>query len=228
MMDVDLAILVERAAGYDPRFELFGQVWEATARTSMEDKIQALGQILADGLRSDSHLEEALMLASMVNDLEAPHVVVLKLIAEQPVPPESMWSNPGGPRGWERTHLALALPDYNGLLGGVLAALVRHGALRTLGDATWDGVVNNHTHGITTLGTRCLQLFDHETVDSPHAPRRTRLIRTLGPGNMRDRRPGLPAVFSSRWSWPPARTRRSTRLARVRSNTSRSRSALNG
>jgi hypothetical protein len=170
LLDAGLDILVERAAGHDARLELLAQVLEAAARTSMEDKIQALGQILADGLRNDNHLDEARLLASMVNDLEAPHVVVLKLIAEQPVPPESMWSNPGGPRGWERIHLALALPDYNGFLDGVLAALVRHGALRTLGDGTWDGMANNDAHGITTLGTRCLLLFGHEPADRPNAP----------------------------------------------------------
>ncbi|MCP2242455.1 hypothetical protein [Lentzea aerocolonigenes] len=170
LMDVGLDILVERAVGYDARLELLAQVLEAAARTSMEDKIQALGQILADGLRSDSHLDEARLLASMVNDLEAPHVVVLKLIAKQPVPPESMWSNPGGPRGWERTHVALALPDYDSFLDGVLAALVRHGALRTLGDGTWDGMANIDAHGITTLGIRCLQLFGHEPTEGSSVP----------------------------------------------------------
>lgn len=170
IMDVGIDIFVERAAGHDARLELLAQVLEAAARTSMEDKIKALSQILADGLRSDSHLDEARLLASMVNDLEAPHLAVLALVAEQPVPPESMWSNPGGPGGWERSHLALALPDYDGFLDGLLAALTRHGALRTLGDATWDGIVNNYTHGITTLGTRCLLLFGHEPVDGPSAP----------------------------------------------------------
>ncbi|WP_040925914.1 hypothetical protein [Saccharomonospora marina] len=170
LLDVGLDILVERAAGHDAHLELLAQVLEAAARTSMEDKIQALGQILADGLRSDSHLDEARLLASMVNDLEAPHVVVLKLIAEQPEPPKAMWSNPGGHRGWERTHLALALSDYDGFLDGVLAALVRHGALRTLGDGTWDGVANTDAHGITRLGTRCLQLLGHEPTESPNAP----------------------------------------------------------
>jgi len=169
LMDVGLDILVERAVGYDARLELLAQILEAAARTSMEDKIQALGQILADGLRSDSHLDEARLLASMVNDLEAPHVVVLKLIAEHRVPPESMWSNSDAPQGWERAHLALALPGYVGFLDGVLAALVRHGAVRTLGDVTWSNIAND-AHGITTLGIRCLQLFGHEPTEDSNDP----------------------------------------------------------
>lgn len=105
----------------------------------------------------------------MVNDLEAPHVVVLKLIAEQPAPPESTWSTSDAPQGWERAHLALALPEYDGFLDGVLAALVRHGAVRTLGDVSWSGIAND-AHGITTLGTRCLQLFGHEPTEGSNAP----------------------------------------------------------
>jgi hypothetical protein len=161
---------VERAAAHDARLELLALVLEAAARTSMEDKIQTLGRVLADGLRDDSHLDEARLLVSMVDDLEAPHVVVLQLVAEQPVPPKSMWTTDVGPRGWERSHLAMALAEYDGIVDGLLAALIRHGTLRTLGDATWDGMANNYSHGITPLGLRCLLLFGHEQAENPDAP----------------------------------------------------------
>jgi hypothetical protein len=170
ILDVGLDILVEQTTAHDARLELLAKVLEAAARTSMEDKIQILGQVLADGLRDDSHLDEARLLVSIVDDLEAPHVVVLKHIAEQPVPPKSMWTNEVGPRGWERSHLELAVPEYDGILDGLLAALIRHGTLRTLGDATWDGTVNHYSHGITPLGKRCLLLFGYDQLDSVDAP----------------------------------------------------------
>jgi hypothetical protein len=170
IMDVGIDIIAERSAAHDGRLELLARILEAAARSSMEEKIDVLGQVLADGLRDDSHLDEARLLASMIDDLEAPHVMVLKRIAEQPVPPKSMWTNEVGPRGWERTHLTLVLPEYTGIVDGLLAVLVGHGALRTLGDATWDGQVNNYSHGITPLGERCLLLFGHEQADSRSTP----------------------------------------------------------
>ncbi len=57
-------------------------------RTPLEAKLRALGRVLADGVRQeDGKAGEATVLATALDDIEAPHIEVLRLLSEQPLPP---------------------------------------------------------------------------------------------------------------------------------------------
>jgi hypothetical protein len=163
ILDVGLDILEERATSHDARLELLARIMEAAARAPLEEKIAALGRVLADGLRNDGSVSEALILAAALADLEAPHIAVLMYVTENPVPPESVWTTETAPRGWERADLAKVLPEIAGVLDGLIATLAGHGLLRTLGDGTWDGIGASSMYGATLLGHRCLFLLGYET-----------------------------------------------------------------
>lgn len=166
ILDVGLDILEERTASDDARMELLARVLEAAARAPLEEKIVALGRVLADGLREDGSISEALILAAALADLEAPHISVLKHIVDNPVPPRVTWTMEAEPRGWERSHLTKVIPEAAGVIDGLIATLARHGLLRTLGDETWEGVGASSMYGATPLGQRCLLLLGYESPTS--------------------------------------------------------------
>lgn len=78
VLNVGLAELERLAARDDARTELLARVLAASAHTATAAaKVEALGQVLADGLQDDARLDEALLLAAALHDLEALHVRVL-------------------------------------------------------------------------------------------------------------------------------------------------------
>ncbi|MFD5827842.1 hypothetical protein [Lentzea sp. NPDC060358] len=164
ILDVGIEILEERASSYDDRLELLARVLEAAARTPVEKKITALAQVLAEGLRDGGSVDEALVIAAALTDVEAPHVFVLHHLAVQPLPPEDQWEQTGGvtPRGWNRAQLKKAVPEVSPILDGLLAVLEGHGLVRTQADSTYDGLLALTQYAITPLGRRCLFLFGED------------------------------------------------------------------
>ena len=62
-MGVGVDIVLERSLAYQDRLELLARVIESSARSTFEEKIDALGRVLADGLQEDGDIAEALVLA---------------------------------------------------------------------------------------------------------------------------------------------------------------------
>ena len=60
---VGVDIVPERALAYEDRLELLARVIESSARSTFEEKIDAPGRVLADGLHEDGDIAEALVLA---------------------------------------------------------------------------------------------------------------------------------------------------------------------
>ena len=60
LLDPGVDILDERSPRYDERLELIARVIDAAARATLQEKIEALGRVLADGLNDDGHIDEAL------------------------------------------------------------------------------------------------------------------------------------------------------------------------
>lgn len=77
----DLALIASES---DARTELLGRVLEAAASTAtLEEKVHALGRVLANGLRDDAKIDEALIMVAILNDLEAVHARALRALAER-------------------------------------------------------------------------------------------------------------------------------------------------
>jgi hypothetical protein len=88
-MGVGVEIVLERSSAYEDRLELLARVIESSARSTFEEKIDALGRVLADGLQEDGDIAEALVLARALEVLDQPHVVVLDHLARNRLPQPS-------------------------------------------------------------------------------------------------------------------------------------------
>lgn len=155
------------ATSDDIRQELMARVLRAAARTPLEDKLPALARVLADGLRDDAKVDEALVLAGALDDLEAPHVQVLALIVDYATPPlrsrfvapMELERNPGvGISGWPSDQIAEHLPQVSLVLPALTQTLIRHGLIREPPAGSWpdDGEARLSS---TDLGERCLALL---------------------------------------------------------------------
>jgi hypothetical protein len=103
---------------------------------------------------------EAFMLAAALADMEAPHAVVLQRIHEQPVAPEETRTNQD--RGWDKSDIEQAMPEFNTTLDGILATLSRHGLLMDVGRVNYPGSVGPTIWTISPLGRRAALLLSHE------------------------------------------------------------------
>jgi hypothetical protein len=144
--------------------ELLMRVLQASAcAITAREKVEALGRVLADGLRHDEKFDEALLLAAALGDLEAPHVRTLRGIGQ-------VWRGRGKGLHWDyREHARewYTTGDMALAAGGSLAApavvgvLARHGLVE---QATRDrrginGVEREQVWSISALGTKCLVLL---------------------------------------------------------------------
>src|SRR4051794_34708234 len=123
LLDAGLDIFDERLPGHDERVELLARVIEGAARATMEAKVKAFGRVLAEGLRDDGDVDEALMLASALAAIEAPHVAVLAHLDAYPQRPDSIRAGIESSMGWRSDHLAQQLPNLSGVIDAVVAVL---------------------------------------------------------------------------------------------------------
>lgn len=114
---------------------LLATALQAAADSALEDKIVALGKVLADGLRGDDALvDTTTMLASAFGDIERQHVRVLGYLAGEtsrfglPAPP----GRPGTPV--TLVEFLDANPGYRTSISAIVATLERHGVIRTEGE----------------------------------------------------------------------------------------------
>lgn len=71
----------ERAQADDARLELVRRVVEAAGRSTIEEKVDALGRVLARGLDGDdAEVDVAFLLARALDAVEGPHVRVLQAL----------------------------------------------------------------------------------------------------------------------------------------------------
>lgn len=144
--------------------------FEAAARTPLEAKVRALGRVLAEGLEEGAAVDDPLLLAAALADVEAAHVVVLQHFVINPLPPDELRRpNHPEPRGWEAAQLAHALPDVAGLLDGLLAVLAGHGLIKDQGAVVYPGSTGPSVWAITDLGRRCLFLLGDDVSEEARA-----------------------------------------------------------
>jgi hypothetical protein len=97
----------------------------AGAATIRQDKIVALGRVLAEGLTADDEadLDETALTLAALADMEAPHIRVLAWFAQDDLSLDWWVSR----NELTRDSLAQRFPEYGVALDGVLATLIRHG-----------------------------------------------------------------------------------------------------
>jgi hypothetical protein len=146
----------------DPeRLELYSRVIKAAGRSTFEAKLRALAKVLADGVMDGGSVYEAMVLVPVIEDLEAPHVLLLRHLDATPMPAEE-FRRPScqgqEPEGWELHDLEQAVPVSAGVIGTLVAVLVRHGLIRDAGGGTWNSL-GPAVYQIAPLGERCLLLL---------------------------------------------------------------------
>jgi hypothetical protein len=148
------------------RIELTMRVLEAAARTTLEDKIAALGRVLAAGLQQDT-VDEAVLHVAALELLQPPHVQVLAFIAdhgyelqhEEPAPDSGL-------PGLKCKHITAALPGHAQVLDPVMTTLQTSGLIRDIsagmldgGHANTDFAADSRRFQATPFGTVILSLL---------------------------------------------------------------------
>lgn len=147
---------------------LLATALQAAADSVLEEKIVALGKVLADGLRGDDALvDTTTMLASAFGDLERQHIRVLDYLAGEaspqglPVPP----GLPGAPGAVALIEFLEEHPGYRTSISAIVATLERHGIIRTEGEPlnekrlVWS---NNHVGSLQLLHPYRITPFGYE------------------------------------------------------------------
>ena len=141
----------EALTGDDERRALTVRVLEAARRTGREDKLRLLGAILGRVAVEEERLDEAVVLAAALDDLEGPHVVVLQALREQP-PHGVDGKEPAA--AWFVAELVDRVPLEDGIVRGCLGTIGRHGLAR---DSR--GPFTGEAYELTGLGRVLLDLM---------------------------------------------------------------------
>lgn len=180
VLNVGLPELERLATRDEARTELLARVLAASAHTATAAaKVEALGRVLADGLRDDARLDEALLLAAALHDLEAPHVRLLVAMGyvglRGGTPPTWEWMDPWAWNNHEAN--GYTMRDLASAAGGdvaapaVLAVLQRHGLVAagngrrdvmaeiSMGARQGSQLPRLPSFEVTRLGTVCLRLL---------------------------------------------------------------------
>lgn len=166
-LDVEPEAVVDQALADPGRTELLRRVVQAAGRSAIEDKVHALGRVLATGLHDDgARLDEALPLAAALAELDPAHVRLLAHMADR-----GMYTDHPAQLG-DRPRLGLhrlgeALPGSELVATSVMRTLERHGLADDPNPGVMDGGDMSITdpdhigpgYAVTPLGRRCLDLL---------------------------------------------------------------------
>lgn len=120
------------------RLMLAGAAIDAGTRTAYPDKLRALGRALAAGVSDVALVDPERLAVAALDDMEAPHVKVLRHIAEEEPPKSPSRARLSWSVGWSGEALARDLPEVAPVLAPILATLQRHALIELdtrLGDA---------------------------------------------------------------------------------------------
>lgn len=179
--DVRPARLEELVLQDDARTELLARVLQASAcAATAQEKVDALGRVLALGVTDGDRLDEALVLAAALADLEAPHVKVLAHNARYNSRREQWHHFTRSIRHDQDYTWAWSLRDVEYLAGGsavapaVVSVLVRHGLVEQLVQDRKgiNGPERHYLYDVTEVGVACLNLLQVQPPPSRHRVRR--------------------------------------------------------
>ena len=111
---------IERALLDDAHSELLVRALTAAQDTALREKRRALGRALADGVCGESTVDDELLFIRAIEDLDAPHIAVLRIISLEP--PNRMPL----PRAWQHNDILERVPELSNALRAILATLDLH------------------------------------------------------------------------------------------------------
>ena len=155
--------LADIATADDAKLELTARVIEAAMRTVREQKIEALGRILANGLDGHATVDESQILAAALDAIEAPHIQVLALLRDNADSPadEVTPSNRVGLLTLPSGVIADRLPGHRAVVGAVIQVLAGHHLIEPVqGGLTYEQWGGPDRWAITDLGRACLGRLD--------------------------------------------------------------------
>lgn len=153
---------VDQWATEDPdRFGLISDAIQAASTTFDEDKVRALGRVLASGISEDARVGEATLLVRALASLEAPHIAVLRVLTTETAP---SWEEQTGERQndetaqlyagrWGLRGLQQEMPEFAAVLAPVEMTL------RTMGITarTEDAIGQPDDVLLTSFGALCVE-----------------------------------------------------------------------
>lgn len=154
---LDEDTLAQRILNSEVLTELTLQCAEAAARSAWREKCEALGKVLAWGVRDDASIDETIVFVPIISDLDTLHVRALGLIA-QPRPGTGQLEG-GLVTGFvSGSELIEQWPALEPLLRPVLATLTRHALIHTHEISQYD--IDRALHwSLTEAGARVLQIL---------------------------------------------------------------------
>lgn len=162
-LEISLEDLVAEAAQSDARTELLGRVIAAAASTvNLTTKIRALGVALANALRDEAKLDQAVDLVALMAVMEPPHLRALSSLYDR-------WEHDTDERdGWTTTEQIMTSTGQSVRNSAVMEALTSHGGVHQRTMALMEGGYAIASYSlswrITDLGLDCLQLLGYEPV----------------------------------------------------------------
>jgi hypothetical protein len=141
--EVDVEELLRKIGDNPILLNLLNETVQAAVRTNLENKIGLLGRALADGILSsdDALIDEQALIVAAVADLEAPHLQVLKVIADGTERVGPLQAHAGGISEQRIARSRPGLEGFGGtsLLQPILRVLDRNGLIyMTQSGEVWD------------------------------------------------------------------------------------------
>ena len=145
--------LADRVLASDELEELVNRAVEDAARTTWQEKLDALASVVASAIEGDDTVvSTSLLVEAALSRLERPHALALRHIAKAGAS--------------TRPQLVERWPGSVAVVESLLSVLAGEGLIRNIATGTWDGVEGNEKWVLTELGEELLLLLDP---DSPHA-----------------------------------------------------------
>lgn len=139
--------LAGRVLASDELEELVNRAVEDAARTTWQEKLDALASVVAAAVEGDdTTVSTSLLLEAALSRLERPHALALRHIAT------------GGPS--TRTELAERWPGSTSVVEAILAVLASEGLIRNIAAGTYEGLEGQETWVLSELGEELLLLLD--------------------------------------------------------------------
>jgi hypothetical protein len=170
-LNEDPETLVQRALASPEQASLLHDALRGAASTLYQEKVEALGRCLANGLEDAAVVDKEALIVRALADLEPIHVRVLARLERSSLQPSDIHYFMSGEVGADRF---LATPNLTGPVLAVLerhALVERHERIRENRGVHSRGPTVEERWATTAFGRDCLRRLGHADPQGPDVPR---------------------------------------------------------
>lgn len=149
--------LLAELASNDELEALLARIIMASGSTAIKDKLVALGRVLGRTVEDHAKIDEAICLVTALHEMENPHIMVLKRLAQPP--PVGPTQSPDQKTGWTRAELADGIPGMDLVITAVQGVLIRSGLAIDVTPGATLGSDQYWQYSVSELGKICLELL---------------------------------------------------------------------